>query len=122
MAGAEDLTAVIAPVLAHSACLTANQLIIERVSATGITVRLLVLFPVEEDHIEQRILKWSREGLASIGRAQHQSPVFMTGSFTFGVFGEAKEATVTITNDTPYPVNFVEAEWEGDYTNRSQTL
>ena len=60
----------------------------------------------------------------TVGEAALQigSPVFMTGSFTFGVFGEAKEATVTITNDTPYPVNFVEAEWEGDYTNRSQTL
>jgi hypothetical protein len=50
------------------------------------------------------------------------SPVFRNGSFTFGVFGDAKLATVTLTNNTPYPVNFVEAEWEGDYTNRSQTL
>jgi hypothetical protein len=50
------------------------------------------------------------------------TPAFRTGSFTFGVFGEAKEATISITNDTPYPVNFVEAEWEGDYSNRSQTL
>jgi hypothetical protein len=50
------------------------------------------------------------------------SPTFKSGSFTFGVFGESKEATIAITNNTPYPVCFTEAEWEGDYNNRSQTL
>lgn len=49
-------------------------------------------------------------------------PNFHSGSAQFGVFGESKEATIQLINDTPYPVTFFEAEWEGDYNNRGRTI
>ncbi len=50
------------------------------------------------------------------------SPNFRTGYAEFGVYGASTEATVTLQNDTPYPVSFFEAEWEGDYNNRGRTI
>lgn len=50
------------------------------------------------------------------------SPIFQSGEFTFGVFGDSKEATVTLVNDSPYQATFESAEWEADYTNRSRTI
>jgi len=50
------------------------------------------------------------------------SPSFRNGKFTFGVFGASNEATITLTNNTPYPVSFVEAEWEADWQSRNQPL
>jgi hypothetical protein len=50
------------------------------------------------------------------------TPTFGEGTFEFGLYGDSKEATVTLTNPTPYPSVFLEAEWEGDYTNRSNVL
>ena len=50
------------------------------------------------------------------------SPTFGEGTFEFGVYGDSKEATVTILNQTPYPSVFIEAEWEADYTNRARVM
>ncbi|EQB10419.1 phage nozzle protein [Novosphingobium lindaniclasticum] len=47
-------------------------------------------------------------------------PVFHTGSYSFQVYGDAAQATVTITNDTHVASTFVSAEWEGFYFSRSQ--
>jgi len=50
------------------------------------------------------------------------SPNFRTGMAEFGVYGASTEATVTLMNDTPYPVAFFEAEFEADYNNRGRTI
>ena len=50
------------------------------------------------------------------------SPAFVDGSFTFGVYGDSKQATIQLVNDTPYNANFESAEWEAEYTNRSRTI
>jgi hypothetical protein len=50
------------------------------------------------------------------------TPTFGNGQFSFGVFGQSTEATITLLNDTPYSCTFVSAEWEADYVNRSRTI
>lgn len=47
------------------------------------------------------------------------APVLHTGSFSFQVFGESKQATIEITNDTHAPSTFVSAEWEGFFQHRA---
>jgi hypothetical protein len=58
----------------------------------------------------------------TLGESNIGAPVFTSGSFTFGVFGQSTEAIIQLTNDTPYQSTFTEAEWEADYTNRSRTV
>jgi putative cofactor-binding repeat protein len=50
------------------------------------------------------------------------SPVLATGTYTFGVQGDSKVAKVDIVNDTPYAATFTQAEFEGFYFNRAQTI
>lgn len=50
------------------------------------------------------------------------TPVFYTGKAEFGVYGQSNEATITLSNNTPFPVTFFEAEWEGEYDNRGRTI
>lgn len=46
-------------------------------------------------------------------------PSFHTGSYSFQVYGDAAQATITLTNDTHVASTFVSAEWEGFYFNRA---
>lgn len=46
-------------------------------------------------------------------------PTFHTGSYSFQVYGDASQATITLTNDTHVAATFVSAEWEGFYFNRA---
>ena len=46
-------------------------------------------------------------------------PILHTGSYSFQVYGDAAQATVTLTNDTHVGSTFVSAEWEGFYFNRA---
>jgi hypothetical protein len=46
-------------------------------------------------------------------------PAFHTGSYSFQVYGDAAQATITLTNDTHVASTFVSAEWEGFYFNRA---
>lgn len=46
-------------------------------------------------------------------------PAFHTGSYSFQVYGDAAQATVSLTNDTHVGSTFVSAEWEGFYFNRA---
>nr|WP_294850039.1 hypothetical protein [uncultured Sphingomonas sp.] len=48
------------------------------------------------------------------------TPAFHTGSYSFQVYGDASQATVSISNDTHVASTFVSAEWEGFYWNRTQ--
>lgn len=50
------------------------------------------------------------------------TPIFGTGSFSFGVRGDSKIATVSLVNDTPYNATFQQAEYVGMYTNHSRTI
>jgi hypothetical protein len=47
------------------------------------------------------------------------TPVYHTGSYSFQVYGESKQATITLTNDTHVGATIVSAEWEAFYQNRS---
>lgn len=49
-------------------------------------------------------------------------PVLSIGSFRMDVFGESDVATVTLVNDSPYASTFTQAEWEGNWNNRSRTI
>lgn len=49
-------------------------------------------------------------------------PNFHSGTATFGVMGQSSECTISLVNDTPFPVTFFEAEWEADYNNRGRTI
>lgn len=49
-------------------------------------------------------------------------PVFATDSFRFEVFGDARVASVSLVNDSPYASTFTQAEWEGMWHNRSRTV
>ncbi|QOC54138.1 hypothetical protein [Caulobacter vibrioides] len=46
-------------------------------------------------------------------------PVFHTGKYRFQVYGDATQATITITNDTHVGSTFLAAEWEAFYWNRA---
>lgn len=48
------------------------------------------------------------------------TPVYHTGSYSFQIYGDAEQATVTLSNDSHVGSTFVSAEWEGFYFNRSQ--
>jgi hypothetical protein len=50
------------------------------------------------------------------------TPVRATGSYTFGVFGDASVAKVDIVNNTPYGATFQQAEYEGFWHNRGRTV
>ncbi len=50
------------------------------------------------------------------------SIVLGDGEFTFGVFQDSKEVSVTIRNDTPFPANFVSLEWEAQHVPRSTRI
>lgn len=47
-------------------------------------------------------------------------PATHTGSYAFQVYGDASQATITISNDTHLGATFTSAEWEGFYFNRAQ--
>jgi hypothetical protein len=47
------------------------------------------------------------------------TPAFHTGSYSFQIYGDASQATVTISNETHVGATFVSAEWEGFYFNRA---
>ncbi|WP_233248021.1 hypothetical protein [Caulobacter sp. D5] len=46
-------------------------------------------------------------------------PVLHTGKYSFQVYGDAAQATVTISNDTHVGSTFLAAEWEAFYWNRA---
>lgn len=46
-------------------------------------------------------------------------PAYHTGSYSFQVYGDAAQAEIALTNDTPFGSTFVSAEWEGFYFNRA---
>jgi hypothetical protein len=48
------------------------------------------------------------------------APVFSKGSFTFGVQGDARVATVDFVNDTPYSATLIAAEYEGFWHQRAR--
>jgi hypothetical protein len=48
------------------------------------------------------------------------APTFHTGRYSFQVYGDASQATITLANDTHVASTFVSAEWEGFYFNRTQ--
>lgn len=50
------------------------------------------------------------------------APVFETGTYSFQIYGNSRVATVRLVNDQPYQANFVSAEVEGFYSNRSRAL
>lgn len=47
--------------------------------------------------------------------------VSATGKYSFGVYGNAAEARVVITNDLPFPCTFQQAEWKGFWHKNSRT-
>jgi hypothetical protein len=47
-------------------------------------------------------------------------PVAHTGQFPFQIFGDASQATITITNDSHVGSTFLAAEWEAFYFNRAR--
>lgn len=49
-------------------------------------------------------------------------PVYHTGSYSFQVYGNSKEAKVTLVNDTHVQSKFQSVELEGFYTNRAKVL
>lgn len=48
------------------------------------------------------------------------APVLDSGSYSFQIYGDSKQATVELLNDTHVPANFSSAEWEGFYHNRAR--
>lgn len=46
-------------------------------------------------------------------------PVFHTGSYSFQIYGDASQCSITLSNDTHLASTFVSAEWEGYYFNRA---
>lgn len=50
------------------------------------------------------------------------APVFETGTYSFQIYGDSRVATVRLVNDQPYQANFVSAEVEGFYSNRSRAM
>lgn len=46
-------------------------------------------------------------------------PSFQTGSYSFQIYGDAAQSTITLSNETHLGSTFVSAEWEGFYFNRA---
>lgn len=46
-------------------------------------------------------------------------PSFQSGAYSFQIYGEASQCTITLSNDTHLGATFVSAEWEGWYFNRA---
>ena len=47
-------------------------------------------------------------------------PVFHTGQYAFQIYGNSRDADVTLVNDTHVQASFQSAEWEGLYFNRAR--
>lgn len=47
-------------------------------------------------------------------------PIFDTGQYAFQIYGNSRDATVQLVNDTHVQSNFQSAEWEGLYHNRAR--
>jgi hypothetical protein len=47
------------------------------------------------------------------------APAFFTGDYSFQVYGDAEQCSITLSNDTHLGATFVSAEWEGFYFNRA---
>ena len=47
------------------------------------------------------------------------TPIAHTGSYSFQIYGDAKQASITISNETHVGATFISAEWEGFTFNRA---
>lgn len=76
------------------------------------------LAPDQQDVIPAKLADFTGK---VVGRADLilNRPVKHTGSYSFQVYGDAAQATITLTNDTHVGCTFVSAEWEGFYYRRS---
>lgn len=50
---------------------------------------------------------------------QLNAPVFHTGDYSFQIYGDAEQCSITLSNDTHLGATFVSVEWEGFYFNRA---
>ena len=72
----------------------------------------------EEDIAPAHLADFTGKQLGSAALRLNQ-PILSSGAYSFGIYGESKQAVITIKNKTHVPSRFLSAEWEGLYFKRN---